>query len=128
MKTISKYVLLQIPGWVILGVVLFFLWKWDWISIEIAWGIFALGFLKDLILYPYLRKAYEPGGKSGSARLIGVRGIARDPLQPSGYVQINGELWQAVTEGDPIPSGTQVQVLSVRGLKLRVTRVPEPEN
>ncbi len=122
MKTVSKYFLLQIPGWILLGVILYLAWRGEWISKEIAWGILALGFLKDLILYPFLRKAYEPGGRSGSAHLIGTLGVTREPLKPSGYIQINGELWQARVEGvsQSIDAGTEVRITATQGLTLIV--------
>lgn len=124
MKTVSKYLLLQIPGWIILGAVLYFLWKEEWISTGVALGIFALGLLKDFVLYPFLKKAYEPGGKSGSDHLIGTRGIARDPLNPSGLIRINGELWRAQVEGEntPIHPGTEVRITAVRGFTLIVEK------
>jgi membrane protein implicated in regulation of membrane protease activity len=78
--------------------------------------------LKDLVFYPLLRSAYEAKTASGSAALVGRKGIAQDALAPEGYVKINLELWRAVTEpaSEDIASGTEVEVVGAEGMKLIV--------
>ncbi|HEY5649694.1 MAG TPA: NfeD family protein [Nitrospiria bacterium] len=123
MNTFLKYLLFQVPGWVILALILFPLWKWEWISGTIALLVFGLGILKDFILFPWLRKAYEPDSRSGAERLIGSRGLVQEPLDPRGYVRVNGELWQAESEapGKTLPSGTRIEVTGGKGLLLKVS-------
>jgi membrane-bound ClpP family serine protease len=57
--------------------------------------------------------------------MIGERGVAKEKLVPSGYVQIHGELWRAekIGEGPPIEEGQPVRVKKMQGLTLLV--VPE---
>jgi membrane-bound serine protease (ClpP class) len=59
----------------------------------------------------------------GTAALVGQRAIVREPLEPSGLVSLQGELWTARAAGPPIPAGTEVEVLAVEGLRL-VVREP----
>ena len=60
---------------------------------------------------------------TGQDEMVGQLGIVRKTLDPSGQVFVHGELWQAESEGDPIPAGSQVRVESVDGLTLRVEPV-----
>jgi membrane protein implicated in regulation of membrane protease activity len=54
--------------------------------------------------------------------MIGERGIVKKRLDPSGYIQIGGELWWAenLEAGSPIEIGHLVQVIKMEGLKLFV--------
>jgi membrane protein implicated in regulation of membrane protease activity len=87
-----------------------------------AAGIIALWVLKDVVLFPFVRIAYQPGSEGGSTRLLGARGTAQDTLQPSGYVRISAELWRAELRpgSQPVEPGDRVRVLSVHGLTLLV--------
>jgi membrane-bound serine protease (ClpP class) len=58
----------------------------------------------------------------GAPGLIGQTGIAREPLAPEGLVAIQGELWRAVVEGEPVEPGTPVRVVGVDGLTLTVVK------
>jgi membrane protein implicated in regulation of membrane protease activity len=122
---IGKYVLLQIPGWILVGGLLALGVRWWGLSHRLALALFALWLLKDAVLFPFLRVAYEPGGGGGADALIGARGVASQSLDPRGYVRVGAELWRAeVTDGArPIPRGGGVRVRQVRGLTLLV----EPE-
>ena len=59
---------------------------------------------------------------SGKEGLVGERGVARTPLEPSGMVLVHGELWQAKSD-EPIGKGEEVEVVAVEGLKLKVKKV-----
>ena len=51
-------------------------------------------------------------------------GVVREELNPSGSVQMGGELWSAESADDlVIPVGAKVTVMEVKGLKLIVTRL-----
>jgi membrane-bound serine protease (ClpP class) len=57
---------------------------------------------------------------TGSERLVGAIGQARDDLGPAGgLVMVDGALWQAHSSA-PISRGSQVRVKSIEGLKLEV--------
>jgi membrane protein implicated in regulation of membrane protease activity len=57
--------------------------------------------------------------------MVGLRGIAQEKIDPSGYVSIRGELWHAEpAQGFPAADkGQAVEVLAVRGLTLIVRAV-----
>jgi membrane-bound ClpP family serine protease len=54
--------------------------------------------------------------------LVGRVGEARSDLDPSGMVQVAGELWSAEAEpgGAPITRGARVEIVGVEGLRLVV--------
>jgi membrane-bound serine protease (ClpP class) len=58
----------------------------------------------------------------GVESLIGKEGEVRQQLAPSGTVQVGGELWSAETDGDTIEAGQKVEVVEVKGLKLKVRK------
>ena len=117
-----KYVLLELPGWVIAGVILgFFVWRED-LSTQVAALLFSLWVAKDFALYPLVRRAYEDGNPSGTDGLVGALGTAKERLDPEGYVRVGSESWRAVLPRDaaPVEAGGTVRVLDVRDLTLFV--------
>jgi membrane-bound serine protease (ClpP class) len=61
---------------------------------------------------------------TGAAGLVEEAGVAKTALDPEGQVQVHGELWAAVANGEPIAAGERVRVVAVEGLRLRVERIP----
>ena len=59
---------------------------------------------------------------TGAAGMIGRVVVARSALGPEGQVQVDGEIWRAVSEGGSIPAGEKVRVMAVDGLTLKVSR------
>ena len=59
---------------------------------------------------------------TGAEGMIGKIAIAKTPLDPTGTVQSEGELWTAVTEGTKIVPGEEVIINKVETLKLWVTK------
>lgn len=128
MNTLLKYMALQIPGWILVGVLLVWLWpKTGW-NAWIAAAGYAVYVLKDFLLYPFFRPAYEGDAPTGGAELIGTSGVAEQDLDPDGYVAVAGERWKAeVVPGEGrIPRGTPVRVESAAGLTLRVAAISSP--
>ncbi len=128
MSTFQRYLLFQIPGW-ILGAIILFVFR-EWIGIPL-WGsvlLYALYVGKDFVLYPLLRVAYQPGPKTGPEQLIGESGTVKTALDPEGYVRVRGELWKArLAKGwPPIPQGARVRVESARRMVLIVSPEDEP--
>jgi membrane protein implicated in regulation of membrane protease activity len=119
----QRYVLLQAPGVLILVLVLILVRQWIGLSTLFICGLVALWVAKDLILFPFLWRAYDSDQQN---QMIGTRGIAEERLAPSGYVYIHGELWQAeVMKGyPPIDRGETVRVRGINGLILLV----QPDN
>lgn len=83
----------------------------------------ATGALFFIILGFALRAQRSPI-RIGHESLVGRVGRVRDDLAPSGTVQLGGELWtaQVVEGGEPIPTGSQVVVERVEGIRLFVRK------
>lgn len=122
MSTWTKYWLFQIPGWIVLILVLWVLRIWAKLPLEVAIGLFALWVIKDLLFYPLLRIAYQPGAGRVVDALVGLKGVTRETLDPIGYILVRGELWRARTEPEdpPLAAGSPVRVLRAEGMTLIV--------
>ena len=120
-----RYLLFQIPGWIIAAIVLYGLWHSQLIPRWLAVLCFLAWLVKDLILYPLTRTAYERTRADGTQALIGERGVSEGDLLPEGYVRVRGELWRAVAEPSVkvIASGTEVEIVAAEGMKLFVRTV-----
>ncbi len=59
---------------------------------------------------------------TGTHILVGATGIAMTDLAPEGTVQVKSELWTATSQNGNIEKGTQVQVVAVEGLRVRVVK------
>lgn len=116
----ARYFLLQIPGWVLAATVLFGLR--DWIGISLGWAVtlYALYVVKDFVLYPFLRSAYDTNTATGIARLVGQTAVVKKALAPKGLVVVGGELWKAMLAPgeDEIAQGRRVRIESARGMVL----------
>jgi membrane-bound serine protease (ClpP class) len=120
-----RYLLFQIPGWLIAAIILFGLWQWQfmpgWLAVVgcLAWLV------KDLLLYPMTRIAYETRHKEGAQALIGERGVSEGDLSPKGWIRVRGELWRAVAEvsAGTIASGSDVDITAADGMVLFVRPV-----
>jgi len=82
----------------------------------VAITLFFLG-ISTLVVKSQMRRSL-----TGSAGLVGERGVAYTDLTPEGRVFVHGEYWQAVSD-TPVAQGQEVEVLEVIGLKLRVRPV-----
>src|SRR5262245_10269524 len=91
----TRYLLLEIPGWVVAAVVLALLERAGEIEPRTAALLLAVWIAKDFALYPVLRVGYTPSPPDGSASLVGALGTAQDRLDPAGWVRVGSELWQA---------------------------------
>ena len=83
------------------------------ITVLVIAGIFAF-ILRKVIAARRLPYA------AGQESLVGTVGTVREPLDPTGMVFVDGALWQATAPNGPVPAGTQVRVVAVDGLRLRV--------
>lgn len=117
---VRNYFLWQVPGWVVAALVLLWLHALVGLPTWAAWLLFGLYVAKDCVLFPMMRGSFRP--PEPGEPLIGARGRAVEPLAPTGYVRIGGELWKA--EARPpdrvIASGSPVVVRDARGLTLVV--------
>ncbi len=58
--------------------------------------------------------------KTGLERLIGKVGFADTTFNPSGKITINGEIYDAISQGKFIEKGCKIKVISVQGSKIIV--------
>ena len=121
---LGKYLLFQVPGWLVAGTLAWAARGWfglpDWAAVTAV----VLWVLKDFVLFPFLRVAYEPHD-GRDRRLLGSRATAADTLAPEGFVRVGSELWRAHARGGVrIEAGARVRVHEVQGLTLVVDAEP----
>ena len=121
-SVLSRYLLFQLPELVLVGLVLLALVGLDVLGTGLAWGLLALWLVKEIVLFPFVRRAYEPSDPSGVGSLLGATGVVIDRLDLEGTVRVGPELWAACLEAasDPAEVGATVRVISVDGLRLTV--------
>lgn len=115
------YLLYQIPGWSLWSLVLLILRQWFVFPWWLIPGALAVWVAKDLILFPYVWRAYDSRSPANHP-LAGSRGVVVKTLSPEGYIRIQGELWRAETaeQETSIPPGETVTVEGIKGLTLLV--------
>jgi len=96
------------------------------VSVPLVIGTgFVIGLLFFTILMFALRALHVPI-RAGIESFVGKTGTARTAVQGSGgQVQLGSELWSAesVESSDPIGKGDRVEVVEVKGLRLKVKKV-----
>lgn len=122
----TRYIVLQIPGAVLVGGVLYLIWDETQLPAWVGVLFFFFWIGKDALLYPLMRRAYETGPANAARLLIGERGVARSTLAPDGRVLVRGELWnaRAVAGEEPIAAGDEVVVRDVDRFTLLVAKAP----
>jgi membrane-bound serine protease (ClpP class) len=78
-----------------------------------AFAIFVIG---AIVRGQRRRKA------TGAEGMIGKTAIAKTPIDPTGTVRAEGELWAASSEGGKVVPGEQVIITKVEGLRLWVAK------
>jgi membrane protein implicated in regulation of membrane protease activity len=121
-RILTRYILLQLPALVLFIVLLVVIQGWVVLPTWLFWGAIVIWVLKDAVLYPLVWRAYNPEQSDRVMSLIGAQGIAKEPLAPSGYIQVRGVLWKAELMQDcpPVAEGDAVRVNQRRGLTLLV--------
>ena len=93
--------------------------------------ISPLGAIITLLLYAAvtsyvtykLYKIQTSNAAVGPESMIGKRGIVIEPLDPEGLIEVEGELWKAVSKKrERINTGETVRVVGNKGLTLIVER------
>jgi len=79
----------------------------------VAFAVFVVG---AIVRGQRRRKA------TGAEGMIGTTAIAKTPLDPTGTVLAQGELWTAIAKNDTIAPGEEVTITRVEDLKLWVTK------
>ncbi len=125
MRTLGRYLLFQAVGWALGTLVLAALVYWDVMALWLAGVLLALFVAKDLILFPYVRKAYEPSATHGGESLLGAVARVERSLTPDGWVRLGAESWRArVPDGTrDVKEGEFVEVREIDSLVLVVEPV-----
>ncbi|MDI7261301.1 MAG: NfeD family protein [Thermodesulfobacteriota bacterium] len=121
-RTVVRYILFQIPSLVLLTFVLLAVRRFVDLHGWVFWGIILLWVAKDVVLFPFVWRAYDRSREKMLHGTVGEKGIAEERLDPSGYIRIHGELWKAelISGGPPVEKGETVWVQGIRGLVLLV--------
>ena len=122
MPTWFRYLLFQIPGWCMAALVLLLVRHYQMISFSGAVICFVAWVVKDSILYPWLKSAYEVSTRTGSKTLIGHKGLTESHLAPEGLIRVRGELWRAVAipRDLTIQMGIVVEIIDADGMTVFV--------
>ncbi len=118
----QRYWLYQMPGLLVLGILAFTGVHWFEIP---AWaGAAAVGawLVKDIALYPHLKRAYEGAKPTGPDALAGRAGVAQGSIAPRGTIKVGAELWTAESPS-PISDGQEVRVVRCEGMILHVEAI-----
>ena len=121
-KILLRYALLQLPSQALVVLVLVVVRRWVDLPSWFFWSCIACWVLKDVILFPFVWRAYDWDRAGNAHSMVGLRGEAVEQLAPTGYVQVRGELWRAEVVGERrlIEAGETVAVRGSRGLTLLV--------
>jgi membrane protein implicated in regulation of membrane protease activity len=121
-RVLLRYWLLQLPGTVLLLLILVLLRARLDIPSWVFWGIVASWVAKDVLLYPLVWRSYDAAYPVTAHSLEGAYGVATERIDSTGYVRVRGELWRAeLTNGaPPIDKGERVLVETRRDFILLV--------
>ena len=127
---IIRYAVLQLLGLVAFAGALLGVRHWLLsYPLWLFWLLVAVWMAKDVALYPLVWKSYDTHGAPDPGPAVGTTGVARQTLDPCGYVEIGGELWRAELNGEAgaVGRGGKVRVTGRQGLTLFVEpEGPEP--
>ena len=93
--------------------------------------LIALGIVLGILLVisiAAVTKSQKRTVTAGRETLIGRPGVVRTPLKPRGTVQVDGELWNAISDGPNLSIGEQVVVSGTNELTLRVRKKEETDD
>ena len=116
-----RYALFQIPDTALLILILFGFRHWLDLPVWIIWGSVGVWVAKDIVMFPFVWRAYDSTALKGPHSMIGRRGVAEERLAPTGYIRVNDELWKGeVIGGRAIEKGETVRIRRIQGLILLV--------
>ena len=124
-QIILRYCQFQIPSLLIVTLLIFLIDRWYGLSTMIMIFIIFGWVLKDILLFPFVWRAYSFKDRDKSKMMLYEKGVAIQAINPSGYVRIDGELWHAelVDSNEPILKDDPIEVTEICGLKLKVKRI-----
>jgi len=124
--SLQRYVIFNVAtgllkGAVLAAIVLWLLPLWG-INIPI-WGLIliVIAFLcYEIFTFRLGRRVLERKPVIWSDAIVGCCGKATTPLTPYGYVQVQGELWRALSSDTDINEGDDIIVVELDRITLRV--------
>jgi membrane-bound serine protease (ClpP class) len=126
---ITSYGLLSVAGVVSLflgGIMLFRGGEGE--DMSISWGVLIPTVVTISLFFIAVAgivfRSHLLPSMSGTAGMVGERGVAYTALNPEGQVYVHGEYWNAEST-EPVAKGEPVEVLQVVELKLLVRRAPQ---
>jgi membrane protein implicated in regulation of membrane protease activity len=121
---VFRYALIQLPEIFLIILILTSLRMIVGIPLWLVWTPVTLWIVKDIILFPFVWRAYDKRNKGATGSLVGSQGRAQERLSPTGYVKVRGELWRAELDDSecPVHAGEAIEILGSRGSKLKVRR------
>jgi membrane-bound serine protease (ClpP class) len=111
-----------LKGAILVSIVFWLLPLWE-IHIPM-WGfilIFIAFFAFEIITFRLGKRSLESRPAMGPEVIVGCCGKATTPLNPDGYVQVNGELWHAFSSDVNINEGDSIIVVGLDRLNLYVS-------
>lgn len=122
-----RYWLFQLPGIALVGLLATAGASWfglpTW-TVAVAMGAWII---KDLLMYPLVRSAYDRPGPTGTEAMVGLLGTSVEELNPRGYVKVGAELWRAQSPVQ-ISADRSVRVTACDGMTLWVEPAAEAES
>jgi len=100
-KIIFRYVWIQALETIVFILILMLINRWVAIPVWFFAGACAVWILKDIIMFPFVWRAYDWDRNRESdqmTRMVGMTGIVHRQLNPCGYIHVRGELWEAKME------------------------------
>jgi membrane protein implicated in regulation of membrane protease activity len=121
-RVLVKYTILQIPGLAVLAMIMQLVLRWFELPVWLFWCSVFVWVAKDVILYPFVWRAYDQQHKQEADAMIGACCVAKERMAPSGYVLVRGEFWKAELMAGSrfVEKGERVRVRETRGLTLVV--------
>lgn len=125
-SVVGRYALFQLPELSIVGLALVGAVHFAVLPEAGGWALATAWLVKEVVLFPFVRSAYEPSNPNAAAVMVGKVAVVTQRLDPRGTVRIGPELWAARVEGElpPVDAGERVCVEAVEGLTLRVRPFP----
>ena len=97
--------------------------------LQISWTVILAVVVISVLFFGFLigfgLRAQRRKPTTGSEGMVGEEGEAITALDPSGRVQLHGEIWNAETTSGRIKAGSSVRVVAVRNLTLIVQGLQE---
>ncbi len=125
--TVTSYGLLAIGGITSLLLGSLMLMREEFPFYQLSWSVIlpvvVLGGGLTFLIVTFGVKSLRRRTSTGSEGLIGMTGIAKTDLTPSGQILVHGELWDALSE-EPLKAGAHIQVTHIDGLTLHVKPRP----